>query len=129
MCLIVLTRKNSFETTKRPIICYKKLSGNNSIYTNYVYLKNVENPIVKLEKKELYYSRSKVCIEEGYHSWVYPISMEHAATDVFIIPKNTEYICGTVNGESKGYVSENIIYVGKIWNPVTWVNVLKYKLL
>lgn len=141
MCLVIDTKKYKMEEnepfdsipniTTKDIIVYKKLCSDNTplsyshLFNKYIRLKH---------NKKVTLGIYNDCIEEGYHSWKNIINKQlyttfpRFANSLFIIPKNTLYFEGLENRVNPGYVSETIIYLGRIWNPITYILLLCYKL-
>jgi hypothetical protein len=126
MCLEKASEKKIAE---KNIFCWKKLRHNGeSLIQDYKYVVNVIQPKVNIIVK--YGSRE---IEQGYHSWVdqkqkdfYEAKTLQNLHHLFVIPKGTVYYEGLENGRRPGYTSETIVYLGHIWNPLTWLRKLKY---
>lgn len=57
-------------------------------------------------------------VNQGYHSFKTP------GMQVFIIPKGAKYYYGNHENQGDGYTSSQIMWVGSILNPFTWVYVL-----
>lgn len=126
MCLEGISEKKVAEEN---IFCWKRLkrSSGKSYLRNYVYKPGILQPRVIIQPLYGRYSRGGT-IEAGYHSWVelqpksrsgYPYSFK--ALYLFVIPKGTVYYEGSENGDAKGYASESIVYLGHIYNPLTWI--------
>ena len=128
MCL---ERPSEKKVAEKDIFCWKQLKGFNgkSLIQEYKYVQGVIQPRV-----EIIVHRNSNTVEEGYHSWVeqepkdqlgrsYRKKLKH----LFVIPKGTTYYEGLENGGPAGYVSETIVYLGHVYNPLTWLRMLKYK--
>ena len=72
---------------------------------NYKLYKN--QPYVKLKT-------NNGAVDEGYHSWKRDtLLMGDTRNAIFVIPKGTEYIYGEQYDNTEGYVSSNIVFIGK----------------
>lgn len=126
MCLERVSEKKVAEEN---IFCWKMLgTKGRSLIWEYKYEPGVIQPRVEIEKK-LYDGG----IEEGYHSWVdqepkdrFGCSRRRKVYHLFVIPKGTVYYEGLENGGAVGYASESIVYLGHVYNPLTWLRKLKY---
>lgn len=103
-------------------LCYRKVNiierlfrpsllNPKSHIQNFTYRKGVSQPNVPL--KIIKYTTDEWYVEAGYHSYV---NQENGCNAKFIIPKGTKYTFGHNNGNAymPTYVSETIIYVGKL---------------
>ncbi len=133
MCLEVKTRMVS--RAGRAILCYKVgfLTGNlfspASVRTYDYKLGELQEETIQVKADHNYQ------VHKAYHSYMnihkamYNLNSDHRRTvQVFIIPKGSTYFEGTVNGEEAGYASSQIVWIGSPYNPVTWLNVIKWKL-
>jgi hypothetical protein len=87
-----------------------------SMFNGYLYEEGVTQPKVTLQPRSLFRDKSEYSVDEGYHSYLTPIQDCNAK---FVIPKGTRYIEGQYGFGNKSvpnYVSETIVYVGKIGN-------------
>lgn len=127
MCL---ERPSEKKVAEKNIFCWKQLQGFNgkSLIQEYIYRPGAVQPKVNIR---IYRNQ---LIEEGYHSWVdqepkdrYGNSYRHKVFHLFVIPKGTVYYEGLENGGATGYASETIVYLGHVYNPLTWLRKLKYE--
>lgn len=127
MCL---ERASEKKVAGENIFCWKRLQGFNgkSLIQDYKYKTGVIQPQVNIKV-----SRSEI-IEQGYHSWVeqepkdrYGSPYRDKVSHLFVIPKGTVYYEGLENGGAVGYASESIVYLGHVYNPLTWLRKLKYE--
>ena len=127
MCL---ERASEKKVAEENIFCWKKLDfRGRSIVQEYQYQPGVVQPQVNINVKH-----SSREIEQGYHSWVdqertdrYGEKHTEKVNHLFVIPKGTAYYEGLENGYRLGYTSETIVYLGHVWNPLTWLRKLKYE--
>jgi len=122
MCLHLETSSKSKKADK-PIVVYKLLTYKRgkalSWVHEYYYKPNTLQPKVKINKYSNY-------VEDGYHSRKNFFGQINNA--VFVIPKGAEYYEGKENWSTiDNYVSDTIIYVGYVLNPLTWVKLIYYK--
>ena len=127
MCLERVSEKKVAEEN---IFCWKMLQGfsGKSYIQDYKYKTGVVQPRVEIRK-----TRHDGVIEQGYHSWVHQEPTDRfgrsdrkKVSHLFVIPKGTVYYEGLENGGALGYASESIVYLGHIFNPLTWIRKLKY---
>ena len=95
------------------IFVFKYTTMNNcSEFEGYKYLKNKLNPHVDISvspNSNVYLSSNyPFRVYEGYHSW-----KSRSGNSLFVIPKGVKYAEGIQHNLASGYVSENIIYLGK----------------
>lgn len=128
---------------KRNIVCFKEgciLEDDDGIeylvpivYDRFRY--DLDKPTDKVEMKlrESSYRDELIKVEDGYHSCIksYEVSSINP-NNVFIIPKGAKYYKGSINDSNcriiNGYVSDTLIWVGKVNSWKTIWNVIKYKL-
>jgi hypothetical protein len=105
-----------------PIVVYKHLlSDNKALFNDLCYKRFKVNTEVKL-KDRIHFPGTYT---EGYHSYEF---MNRYTNSVFIIPTGAKYLKGWQDGDAKGYISSNIIYCGRKYDPITWIYVA-YKLI
>jgi len=129
MCL---ERPSTKKVAEENIFCWKQLQGFNgkSLLQEYKYKPGVVQPQVQIE----IWGEAGGIIEAGYHSWVdqepknrYGNPYRDKVQYLFVIPKGTVYYEGLENGGATGYASETIVYLGHVWNPLTWLRKSKYE--
>lgn len=116
------------QTATKNILVWKSLTffGSKSLFMDYKYNLFKTNPEIVLDinpwKNQIY---------QGYHSYKRAFRGEGwMPLDCFIIPKGSNYYEGEVNFSGReGYASSNIIYIGHLFNPITWFAIIYYKFL
>lgn len=135
MCLIISTpEQKKLKTADKNIVCYKegilKKDWFYSRYMGFSYMLGINQ--IKISILPSPYNEKE--LNEGYHSYInFKIPAIDYSTVVCIIPKGEEYYKGgdnleVENGKEDAYVSTNIIILGNVFNPITWLKILKYKL-
>ena len=127
MCLERVSEK---KVAEKNIFCWKRLGNfGKSLIQGYKYKTGVLQPQVEIKVREMY-----MTIEEGYHSWVeqepkdrFGRPYREKVSHLFVIPKETVYYEGLENGGAVGYASESIVYLGHVYNPLTWLRKLMYE--
>lgn len=132
MCLIIETNTKAI-VAEENIYCYKLLAKNNrSVVCNYQYQLGKLNIPVDIVP-EVQRAAPAFYINEGYHSFK---DKKGAVNDkgprekivLCVIPKGTKYWVGKVNQSyADGFVSENIVILGRVNHPVTWFRKLAWK--
>lgn len=127
MCLIV-DKDAVIETAEEDILCYKITYKDRAGHFTHIsdvqaykYKSGELQPYVNVvvEKHEGYLPE----VNEGYHSFAdepdKTRGLANRSFGVFVIPKGSQFIKGTVNGEVDGYTSSTLIYMGVMGHPVT----------
>ena len=136
MCLEVKSFTRTSSVAKDSIVCYKRGTYDKKaaelrphFREEFVYKLGVPTEEVDIDRDvsrdHNFYIRE---VTYGYHSSVKFSSLY--SSHVFIIPKGSRYIEGTLNGhrEEPNYVSSQIIWMGPKWSVKTWIRVMKYLL-
>ncbi len=130
MCLTIKSDAKICEAEKN-IICFKrgmiKWGGFNPFYQySFEYFQSKQTKKVELTLRSRWDGASSAEIDEGYHSYPEISNWKVGKCNgVFIIPKGTKYYKGLDNdSEITAYVSESLIYVGSIKNPLTWLKII-----
>ena len=130
MCLELKTSRLEVKIAKNTIVCYKHGIVSKGVYESpcqyYKYKNGVLQPKVKLDIRKSDY-KDNAWVNDGYHSY---INFFDKGDQVFLIPKGAEYIEGGDNEiveKHDVYVSDQIVWIGNKWNPITWLKVLFYK--
>jgi hypothetical protein len=134
MCL--RTKDPTFYTAKRNILVFKKglilSKGFIARHRNYVYRRFQRSPLVLLKPMNPYtHSKDVYEVDEGYHSFNSPFNkhVDFRSNALFIIPKGVSYVKGTFSTFNvKNRVSTQIVYIGKLWNPINWIRALTFKI-
>lgn len=106
MCLdIGYSVDYNVKTAEEDIIVYKKLINKVSAHRYFEYKLGLQ------ERVDINHEFGLV--HQGYHSWK-NLKDHIDANSIFIIPKGTKYYEGDQHDWTPGFVSENIIYIGKI---------------
>lgn len=97
----------------------KSASPISTVWGAYTYHKGQVQPKVEIksyERKDMFDTETIYVVHEGYHSHATPYILGYECNAKFIIPKGAKYIEGWNNDDKhmKNYVSETIVYVGKL---------------
>lgn len=128
MCL--RTQDPNIRVTEDDILVYKTLRYDNgdpeSLVYNFVYKEFKACPTEYLLPEKISH-RSFYYVEKGYHS---DVKQRKDSNALFVIPKGTKYIKGRLNVSSDrlNYVSETIVYLGRLRPITAWFTKIYLKL-
>lgn len=139
MCLYV-KKDQEFKIAKTAIVVFKHgcrtyAGGLHTTYQYASYYKDKLNPVVNVQVNDINVGteRYPYAVERGYHSFVSLLDcIADASNDpsLFVIPVGTRYIEGifsiSPSKKTRNIVSEQIVYLGSVWNPLNWLKYFKY---
>lgn len=136
MCLTVNKKLDSPLIADKQIIVFKNGDFKipffpfQSFFLEYSYRRFKIQKKVDLWKERKYYTNETYIVDRGYHSFNRPIMHNNLDLSVFVIPENSKYYEGYDNDDEniKARVSESIVWVGNILNPITWITLLGMKI-
>lgn len=134
MCLV--TDNPVMKKAEKHIVCYKKLKfGYLSPFREFTYF---PIPIPQTRVGLSFWRRlDGAAIYEGYHSFVNYRKGNEKIDDkrdlpnvLMLIPKRSDYVEGVWEGNDtiKNYASSRIVRLGHVYNPLSWMYLLFYKL-
>ena len=119
MCLEIEKGQQSVVANKN-ITCFKHISQYNfSEYTDYKYTLLKKNLCIEIED---YVKTNSTDVIRGYHSYRSRWTHRNCLLKnmLCIIPKGERYYKG-YHGDERGYTSTNIVMVGNVWYPLSWI--------
>lgn len=121
---------SQFKKLSKSKIVFKTIKGKGeSLYYSFKYKPLIKNSVDLYDIiSDSYIGNEEICLDYGFHSRPNLLGICFN-NSIFIIPKGSNYIEGSENSVRKGIVSDNIIYIGHIFNPITYFRLLfkKYK--